>query len=89
MEHIGLGKTKEGNLETREDLASEWHWEGATVTRKNKKKKNKKTKTKTVNLTTNHIDMTPLSISKLPLHNLQVFFPCFLNEWKMERGRTD
>ena len=46
MEHIGLGKTKEGNLETREDLASEWHWEGATVTRKNQKNKKKKKKEK-------------------------------------------
>jgi len=49
MEHIGLGKTKEGNLETREDLASEWHWEGATVTRKNQKNKKKKKKKKKKN----------------------------------------
>jgi hypothetical protein len=39
-----IRQNKDGNLETREELASECHWKGVTVTRKKQKTRKKQTK---------------------------------------------
>jgi hypothetical protein len=42
-----------------------------------------------VSLRASHINMTAFGMLRLPFHILQDLFPCFLNEKKMKRDRTD